>query len=79
MKKPRNSGVFSAWFHFVPVNMERAKGIEPSYSAWEADVLPLNYARINLECSNIIPPEEEKVNAVKEKTSRQMGSTSCDK
>ncbi len=25
--------------------MERAKGIEPSYSAWEADVLPLNYAR----------------------------------
>ena len=26
-------------------NMERAKGIEPSFSAWEADVLPLNYAR----------------------------------
>ena len=25
--------------------VERAKGIEPSYSAWEADVLPLNYAR----------------------------------
>ena len=25
--------------------MERAKGIEPSFSAWEADVLPLNYAR----------------------------------
>ena len=24
---------------------ERAKGIEPSFSAWEADVLPLNYAR----------------------------------
>ncbi len=27
--------------------MERATGIEPAYSAWEADVLPLNYAREN--------------------------------
>ena len=26
--------------------MERAKGIEPSYEAWEASVLPLNYARV---------------------------------
>jgi hypothetical protein len=26
-------------------NVERAKGIEPSYAAWEAAVLPLNYAR----------------------------------
>jgi hypothetical protein len=26
-------------------NLERAKGIEPSYEAWEASVLPLNYAR----------------------------------
>ena len=25
--------------------LERVKGIEPSYSAWEADVLPLNYTR----------------------------------
>ena len=25
--------------------MERVKGIEPSWSAWEADVLPLNYTR----------------------------------
>ncbi len=24
---------------------ERATGIEPAFSAWEADVLPLNYAR----------------------------------
>lgn len=23
--------------------LEQVKGIEPSYSAWEADVLPLNY------------------------------------
>ncbi len=26
--------------------MERVKGIEPSLSAWEADVLPLNYTRM---------------------------------
>jgi hypothetical protein len=26
-------------------SLERAKGIEPSYAAWEAAVLPLNYAR----------------------------------
>jgi hypothetical protein len=30
----------------VAFQMERAKGIEPSYAAWEAAVLPLNYARI---------------------------------
>lgn len=29
--------------------MERAKGIEPSYAAWEAAVLPLNYARVIAE------------------------------
>jgi hypothetical protein len=27
--------------------MERVKGIEPSYAAWEAAVLPLNYTRWN--------------------------------
>ncbi len=26
-------------------NNERVKGIEPSYAAWEAAVLPLNYTR----------------------------------
>jgi hypothetical protein len=25
--------------------LEQVKGIEPSYEAWEADVLPLNCAR----------------------------------
>ena len=25
--------------------LERVKGIEPSYEAWEATVLPLNYTR----------------------------------
>ncbi len=27
------------------IQMERVKGIEPSYAAWEAAVLPLNYTR----------------------------------
>ena len=27
--------------------LERVKGIEPSFSAWEADVLPLNYTRFS--------------------------------
>ena len=31
--------------------MERVKGIEPSLSAWEADVLPLNYTRRLVEIS----------------------------
>ena len=27
------------------MQLERVKGIEPSYAAWEAAVLPLNYTR----------------------------------
>jgi hypothetical protein len=27
--------------------MERVMGIEPTLSAWKAEVLPLNYTRIN--------------------------------
>jgi hypothetical protein len=27
------------------IRLERVTGIEPAYSAWEADVLPLNYTR----------------------------------
>jgi hypothetical protein len=26
--------------------VERVTGIEPAFSAWEADVLPLNYTRV---------------------------------
>ncbi len=29
---------------------ERVTGIEPALSAWEADVLPLNYTRACLHC-----------------------------
>ena len=28
--------------------MERVRGIEPPLSAWEADVLPLNYTRVTV-------------------------------
>ena len=28
--------------------LERVNGIEPSYAAWEAAVLPLNYTRIGV-------------------------------
>jgi hypothetical protein len=37
----------SDWTSAAPIaeGLERAKGIEPSYAAWEAAVLPLNYAR----------------------------------
>ncbi len=38
-KKRPNRGAF-----FL---LERVKGIEPSYRAWEASVLPLNYTRMN--------------------------------
>jgi hypothetical protein len=31
--------------------VERMTGIEPAYSAWEADVLPLNYIRSELLAS----------------------------
>ena len=29
----------------VFLNLERKTGIEPACSAWEADILPLNYSR----------------------------------
>ena len=41
---PLLSGVTS--IKVAIIKMERVKGIEPSYAAWEAAVLPLNYTRI---------------------------------
>lgn len=32
----------------------RAVGIEPTMPAWEADVLPLNYARIDVKSAIVI-------------------------
>ena len=36
--------------------LERVKGIEPSYSAWEAAALPLSYARLEVAAIAIAPP-----------------------
>src|SRR5581483_8602368 len=40
-RKARRSDTGLTW----PVVLERVTGIEPALSAWEADVLPLNYTR----------------------------------
>jgi hypothetical protein len=42
-----------------PIGMERVKGIEPSYAAWEAAVLPLNYTRIGADISAVCPNLQE--------------------
>ena len=39
------------------VDVERAMGIEPTYAAWEAAVLPLNYTRdVNLRARIVLDP-----------------------
>ena len=51
MKTPLNRGEFSD-IEAAGFDVERVKGIEPSYSAWEADILPMNYTRIlNSHCN----------------------------
>jgi hypothetical protein len=44
-QKPRYGTVALTWAFGV----ERVTGIEPALSAWEADVLPLNYTRADLQ------------------------------
>ena len=39
---------------------ERATGIEPAFSAWEADVLPLNYARERVDATRSTPSVRER-------------------
>ena len=34
--------------HLLKFRMERAMGIEPTSLAWEAGILPMNYARVSL-------------------------------
>ena len=41
--------------------LERAKGIEPSYAAWEAAVLPLNYARTLFDLAETGPSAKIKL------------------
>jgi hypothetical protein len=42
--------------HNLKGGLERVRGIEPPYSAWEADVLPLNYTRVRQENNGISAP-----------------------
>lgn len=37
---------FAAWGLDISERVERQEGFEPSFSAWQAGVLPLNYSRI---------------------------------
>ena len=37
---------FNAFLAVLLALMERVSGIEPPYSPWQGDVLPLNYTRI---------------------------------
>lgn len=48
----RCSGSFAEFFKkkrrsIASLSLERMKGIEPSRSAWKAEVLPLNYIRMS--------------------------------
>ena len=43
--------------------MERVKGIEPSYEAWEAAVLPLNYTRLSESDDNALAWVASRANA----------------
>ena len=42
-------------FSIALSGLEPMTGIEPAYSAWEADVLPLNYiGTVALTCVNVV-------------------------
>jgi hypothetical protein len=53
----RLSGVRSNQLSYRPM-LERVKGIEPSSSAWKAEVLPLNYTRKMVAQDGIEPPTQ---------------------
>ena len=43
-KKAQKNAIF--WYCVYSLEMEQTTGIEPAWSAWKAEVLPLNYTRI---------------------------------
>ena len=51
-EKPKLASKTSLTWRFA---LERVTGIEPALSAWEADVLPLNYTRACLHCPGTEP------------------------
>jgi hypothetical protein len=54
--------------------VERVKGIEPSYEAWEAAVLPLNYTRItrNFTAKSVEPRSHTRLHRVCRSQARRM-------
>ena len=52
----RRFGVALVWLvagaSLATARLERMTGIEPAFSAWEADVLPLNYIREDPQITN---------------------------
>ena len=55
MRHAIGRGIGMSMTNSATEGLERAKGIEPSYEAWEASVLPLNYAR---SCESRMAGEE---------------------
>ena len=53
-ERPKLAGKTSLTCGFI---LERVTGIEPALSAWEADVLPLNYTRASARLSRSLPDE----------------------
>lgn len=43
LKQPATVSIGDNRTPFARLNLEPMTGIEPAFSAWEADVLPLNY------------------------------------
>ena len=58
--------------------VERVKGIEPSYEAWEASVLPLNYTRIgNFRYETVFVPLKNSLGgAIQHRDSTRLSSHS---
>ena len=56
LRKVRSLGTFLYLLDARNVAVERVKGIEPSYAAWEAAVLPLNYIRATSHSSGAPRP-----------------------
>ena len=54
MRVKKSNRVADAWCLMPGAFLERVKGIEPSYRAWEARVLPLNYTRKAADATAVI-------------------------
>ena len=64
------------------VSCERVTGIEPAFSAWEADVLPLNYTRVSrwdpTDSSEHLPAEAIRVGGVRYRSAELRTLAPCE-